>query len=79
MLLNSQQVTEEIKGKTEKSPRSQCQWKKWWPQIMGYIKSNSKREVYDNTILQEIRKTSNKKLNLTSKSTRKKRTKILQS
>jgi len=46
---------------------------------MGYIKSNSKREVYDNTILQEIRKLPNKKLNLTSKSTRKKRTKVLQS
>ena len=46
---------------------------------MGCIKCNSRREVYDNTtLLQEMRKTSNKKLNLTSKATRKKRTKNLQ-
>ena len=43
---------------------------------MGYRKSSSKKEVYSNTVLhKEIRKISNKQLNLTSKATREKRTK----
>ena len=43
-------------------------------------KSSSKKETYRNTILpQEIRKTSNKQPNLTSKGTRKTRTKKTQS
>ena len=42
---------------------------------MGYIKSSSKREVYSNTILsQESRKTSNRQLNFTLKTTEKRKT-----
>ena len=44
---------------------------------MGYSKSNSKREVYRNTILpQKTRKTSNTQLNFTPKTTGKTRKKI---
>ena len=44
---------------------------------MGYSKSSSKREVYNNTILpQETRKTSNRQPNFTPKTTGKRRTKI---
>ena len=40
---------------------------------MGCSKSSSKREVYSNTILpQETRKPSNRQLNVTPKTTRKK-------
>ena len=43
---------------------------------MGYSKSSSKREVYSNTILpQERRKTLNRPLNFTPKTTGKRRTK----
>ena len=43
---------------------------------MGFSKSNSKREVYSNTILpQETRKTSNTQPNITPKTTGKIRTK----
>ena len=43
---------------------------------MGCSKSSSKREVYSNTILpQEIRKTSNRQLNFTPKTTGKRRIK----
>ena len=43
---------------------------------MGFSKSSSKREVYSNTILpQETRETSNRQLNFTPKTTRKRRTK----
>ena len=42
---------------------------------MGCSKSSSKREVYNNTILpQETRKTSNRQLNFTPKTTGKRRT-----
>ena len=45
---------------------------------MGSSKSNSKREVYSNTILpQETRKTSNRQPNFTPKTTGKKWTKKL--
>ena len=45
---------------------------------MGCSKSNSKREVYSNTILpQESRKTSSKQPNFTPKTTGKRRTKKL--
>ena len=44
---------------------------------MGCSKNSSKREIYSNTNLpQEIRKTSDKKTNLTPKATREKKTKI---
>ena len=43
---------------------------------MGCSKSNSKKEVYSNTILpQETRKTSNRQPNFTPKTTGKRRTK----
>ena len=43
---------------------------------MGCSKSSSKREVYSNTILpQETRKTLNRQLNFTPKTTGKRRTK----
>ena len=42
---------------------------------MGFSKSSSKREVYSNTILpQESRKTSNRQLNFTLKTTEKRKT-----
>ena len=47
---------------------------------MGCNKSNTKREVYSNTILpQETRKISNKQPNLTGKAIRERRTKKPQS
>ena len=47
---------------------------------MGFSKSNSKREVYSNTILpQETRKASNRQPNSTSKAAGKRRTKNPQS
>ena len=65
--LNNQQVTEEIKTFLEKIieikkfSRNKWQWKHDNSKTMGYSKSNSKREVYRNTILpQKTRKTSNR-------------------
>ena len=44
--------------------------------LMGCSKTSSKREVYSNTILpQEARKTLNRQLNFTPKTTGKRRTK----
>ena len=47
---------------------------------MGYSKSSSKREVYNNTVLtQETRNISNKQPNLTPKAIRERRTRNPQS
>ena len=55
-----------------KTPRDK--WKHNNPRSMGCSKNSSKREIYSNTNLpQEIRKTSNKKTNLTPKATREKK------
>ena len=59
----------------QKISRNKWQWKHDNSKPMGCSKSSSKREVYDNTILpQEIRKTSNRQLNFTPKTTGKRRT-----
>ena len=81
MLLNSQEITEDIKEKIKKKiPRNKWQWKQNDPKRMGCNKSSSKREVYSNTILpQETRKISNKQPNLTPKAIRERRTKETQS
>ena len=71
MLLNNQQVTEEIKREIKKISRTKWQWKHN-SKPMGCSKSSSNREVYSNTILlQETRKTSNRQLNFTPKTTEK--------
>ena len=75
MFLNNKQVTEAIKSKIKKCSRNKWQWKHN-SKPMGCTKSSSKREVYSNTILpQETRKTSNRQLNFTHKTTGKRRTK----
>ena len=64
----------------QKIPREKWQWKHDDPKPIGCSKSNSKREVYSNTIvLQETRKISNKQPNLTPKATRERRTNKTQS
>ena len=56
MFLNNQQVTEERNQKgNQKISRNKWQWKHN-SKPMGCSKSNPKREVYSNTILQETRK-----------------------
>ena len=59
----------------QKIPRDKWKLKhKWNPKPMRCSKSNSKREVYRDTILpQETRKISNKQPNLTPKATRERR------
>ena len=76
MYLNNQQVTEEIRREIKiKIPRNKWQWKHNDPKPMGCSKSNSKREVCNNTILpQETRKTLNRQPNSTSKTAGKRRT-----
>ena len=75
MFLNNQQVTEEIKKEIKTISRNKWQWKHDNSKPMGCSKSKSKREVYGNTILpQETRKTSNRQLNFTPKTTGEKRT-----
>ena len=60
----------------QKIPRDKWQWKHNHIKSMGCIKSRSKREVHSDTGLpQEIRKMLNKKPNLPSKRTRKRRIK----
>ena len=57
-------------------PRNKWQWKHNTPKPMGFSKSNSKREVYSNTIIpQETRKTLNRQPNFTPKTTGKKKNK----
>ena len=71
MPLNNQWVTEEIKEEIKKIPRNKWKQKHDDSKPMGCSKSNSKREVYDDTSLpQETRKISNKQPNLTPKATR---------
>ena len=73
MLLNSQQITEEIKRKIKKISRSKWQWKHN-SKPMGCSKSCSKKAVYSNTILpQETIKASNGQPNFTPKTTGKRR------
>ena len=58
----------------QKIPIDKWQQKHDDPKPMGHRKSSSKREVYSNRILpQEIRKTSSKQPNLTTKATRERR------
>ena len=55
----------------KKISRNKWQWKHDNSKPMGCSKNSSKREVYTNTILsQEIKKISNKQLNLTPQTTR---------
>ena len=76
MFLSNQQVTEEIKRKIKKNSRNKWQWKLNKSKPMGCSKTNSKREVYSNTILlQETRKTYNRQPNFKPKATGKIRTK----
>ena len=71
--LNNQQVTEEIKREIKKFQETNDNENS---KPTGCSKSSSKREVYSNTILpQETRKTLNRQLNFTPKTTRKRRTK----
>ena len=73
MLLNDQWITEEIRENIKKY-LEQMTMKIQWSKNNWHSKSNSKREIYSNTILpQETRKISNKKPNLMSKVTREKR------
>ena len=72
MLLNNQWITEEIKMylQTSESENKNMESHK----TMGHSKSSSQREVYGNTgIPHQIRKTSNKQLNLTPIATRESR------
>ena len=72
-LLNNIEVIEEIRREI-KILRNKWQWKHKDPKSMGFSKSNSKREVYSNTILpQETRKASNRQPNFTPKATGKRR------
>ena len=78
MLLNNWWITEEIKEEIKKIPRDK--WKHGDPKAIRDSKSSSKKEVYGNINLpQETRKISNKQSKLTSKGTRVRRTKKIQS
>ena len=73
MLLNDQQVTEEIKREIKNFLETNDNEN---TKPMGCSKCSSKREVQSNTtLLQEIRKTSNRLPNFTPKTTGKGRTK----
>ena len=50
MLLKHQWITREIK-RNKKIPREKRKWKYKNQKSMGYRKSNSKRDVYSNTLL----------------------------
>ena len=66
MFLNNQHVTEEIKIFLETNDNENTTTQNLWE----CSKSSPKREVYSNAILpQEIRKTSNRQPNLTTKKT----------
>ena len=75
LFLNSQQVTEEIKGEI-KNLQKQMAMKTRQLKTYGMQQSSSKREVYSNTILpQETRKPSNRQPNFTPTTTGKRRRK----
>ena len=75
MLLNNQWITEEIKERSKNTWR-EIKAKHSDTKSMGCSKSSSKRKVYSDTRpIQETRKVSNKKPNLTTKGTRKRRKK----
>ena len=59
------------KLKKKKETRNKLQMKHNDPKTMGHRKSNSKRDVYRNTITSKTRKISNKQHKLTPKTTRK--------
>ena len=69
MLLNNQWITEEIKQETMRKHK--------YPKPMGHSKSNSKRELYTNTISpQETIKILNKQTKLTPMLLEKEQTKL---
>ena len=71
MPINNKWVTEEIKEEIKKIPGDRWKWKHNDPKSMRWNRSSSKKEVYsDTSLLQEIRKISNKQPNLTPKGTR---------
>ena len=75
MLLNNEWIAEEIEKEIKKICEDKWKWKHNDPKPMGCSKSNSKREVCNNTILpQETRKTLNRQPNSTSKTAGKRRT-----
>ena len=79
-LLNNQEITEEIKEEIKKYLKTNDNENNDDLTPRGCSKSNSKREVYSNTILpQETRNISNKQPNLTRKATTERRTKKTQS
>ena len=59
MFLNNQEVTKEIKREIKKFLETN-DWKHDNSKLMGYSKSNSKREVYSNTILPQETTTTKK-------------------
>ena len=60
MLLNSQEITKEIRGNQKIYRGKKNQQKHNNPKPMGYSKSSAKREAYSNSILpRETGKTSN--------------------
>ena len=61
------------KKKTKKKNQKQITMKHNDPKTMGHRKSNSKRDVYRNTITSKTRKISNKQHKLTPKTTGKSR------
>ena len=68
--LNNQKVTERIRREIKKNSRNKLHWNldNWKP--MECTKNSTKSEVYSNTILpQETRKTSNRQLKFTPKTT----------
>ena len=75
-LLNNQEIAEEVKEEIKKYLETNDNKKHDNPKPMRCSKSSSKREVYSNSVSpQETRKISNKQSKLTSKATRKRRTK----
>ena len=60
--LNNQQITEEIKKRTQNMHRNKWKWKKKDnPKPMGFSKSSAKGKVHSNTSLpKETREKSNK-------------------
>ena len=58
----------------ERIPRDKWQWGCNYPKSTEHSKSSSEREDLSNTFLSQIRKNSNKKLNLIPKTTREERT-----
>ena len=72
-LLNSQQITEEIKKRNQNMHRNKWKWKHN-PKAMGFSKNSAKGKVQNNTSLpEETREKSNKQPNYTPEATRKRR------